>query len=216
MVAGPPLFRTTTCQVFIDFFDSCAPCSALFTAAIALTFGVPQLCWLHFGGFNGPASRLNSFRGMGPNWDVDSSESLQFLLGHVQVPEQLQQVLDTGIASISDFAYAYIDAQDLSDFVSKLPSSLWEQLRITDPDPSPAVARLRRALDMCKQPSTAMASPCLPGLRTALHFSFQCVGRARTPTPRCRGSATHAEHVQGKRYTRASIWTQMQRQAFVY
>ena len=157
---------------------TCATCSALFTAALARTFGFPQLCWLHVGGFEGPPSRLSSFTGMDPNWDVDSNEDLQSLLGHVQ-----QALLDTGIASISDFAYAYIYAQDLSDFVSKLPSSLWKQLRVTDPDHSPTVARLRRALDMCKQPSTAMASPCLPGLCTALHFSFQCVSRARTPTP---------------------------------
>ena len=89
---------------------------------------------------------------MDPNWDVDSNAGLQSLLGHVQVPEQLQQaLLDTGIASISDFAYAYIDPQDLSNFVSKLPSSLREQLRITEPDHSPAVARLFRALDMRKQ-----------------------------------------------------------------
>ena len=99
-----------------------------------------------------PPSPLSSFTGMEPNWDVGSNEGLQSLQGRVQVPEQLQQaLLDTGVASISDFAYAYIDAQDLSGCVSKLPSSLWEQLRITDPDHSPAVARLCRALDMRKQ-----------------------------------------------------------------
>ncbi|CAE7602349.1 unnamed protein product, partial [Symbiodinium pilosum] len=110
-----------------------------------------------------PPSPLSSFTGMDPNWDVDSNKGLQSLQGHVQVPEQLQQaLLDTGIASISDFAYAYIDAQDLSDFVSKLPSPLWEQLRITDPDHSPAVARLCRTLDMRKQAAKHSDDASLP------------------------------------------------------
>ena len=82
-------------------------------------------------------------------WDVESVEGLNALLAHVQVPEALQKALkDTGLCSISDFAYAYLDPTDLSDFVTKQSSSLWEQLQVTDPEHSPAVARLRRALDM--------------------------------------------------------------------
>ncbi|CAE7689499.1 unnamed protein product, partial [Symbiodinium pilosum] len=67
----------------------------------------------------------------------------------VLVPEPLQRALrDTGLCSVSDFAYAYLDPTDLSDFVTKQNQSLWEQLQVADPEHSPAVARLRRALDM--------------------------------------------------------------------
>ena len=76
-------------------------------------------------------------------------EGLSSLLAHVQVPEPLQRALrDTGLCSVSDFAYAYLDPTDLSDFVTKQNQSLWEQLQVADPEHSPAVARLRRALDM--------------------------------------------------------------------
>ena len=58
-------------------------------------------------------------------WDVESVEGLNSLLAHVQVPEPLQKALkDTGLCSISDFAYAYLDPTDLSDFVSKQSPSL--------------------------------------------------------------------------------------------
>ena len=103
-------------------------------------------------------------------WDVESVEGLNALLSHVQVPELLQKALrDTGLGSISDFAYAYLDPTDLSDFVSKQSPDLWQQLQVVDPEHSPAVARLRRALDMsqnitraqdaCPAPATPAPSP---------------------------------------------------------
>ena len=95
------------------------------------------------------------------SWDVESTEGLNALLSHVQVPEPLQKALrGTGLCSISDFAYAYLDPTDLSDFVSKQSPSLWEQLQVADPEHSSAVARLRRALDMSQTITRAQdASP---------------------------------------------------------
>ena len=64
----------------------------------------------------------------------------------------LQQAFtSTGIASIADFAYAYHDVEDLNSFVGKETQEFWESIQLADPEHSPAVARLRRALDRCKQ-----------------------------------------------------------------
>ena len=88
---------------------------------------------------------------MDSSWDVDSSEGLTQLLSHVQVPESLQAALQqTGLASISDFAYAYTSSEDLSTFIAKQSQALWDDLQVTDPEHCPAVARLRRALDLSK------------------------------------------------------------------
>ncbi|CAE7381066.1 unnamed protein product [Symbiodinium pilosum] len=67
------------------------------------------------------------------------------------VPETLQTALQqTGLASISDFAYAYTSSEDLSTFIAKQSQSLWDDLQVTDPERCPAVACLRRALDLSK------------------------------------------------------------------
>ena len=104
---------------------------------------------------------------MDGSWDVDSSEGLTQLLSHVQVPEQLQTALQqTGLSSVSDFAYAYTSSEDLATFIAKQSQSLWDELQVMDPEHCPAVARLRRALDMSKaitrakdsNPSTAPPS----------------------------------------------------------
>ena len=101
-------------------------------------------------------------------WEVETSEGLSALLTHVQVPEPLQKALkDTGLCSISDFAYAYIDPTDLSDFVSKQSQSLWEQLQVADPEHSPAVARLRRALDMSQNITRAQDARAAPAAQAA-------------------------------------------------
>ena len=76
----------------------------------------------------------------------------------------------TGLASISDFAYAYTSSEDLSTFIAKQSQSLWDDLQVTDPEHCPAVARLRRALDLSKavtrakdsHPSTAPPSAATP------------------------------------------------------
>ncbi|CAE7290205.1 unnamed protein product, partial [Symbiodinium pilosum] len=73
---------------------------------------------------------------------------------------------DTGLSSISDFAYAYLDQTDLSDFISKQSPSLWEQLQVSDPEHCPAVARLRRALDM-SQSITRAQDACPPSTAPA-------------------------------------------------
>ena len=105
---------------------------------------------------------------MDASWDVDSSE----VLSHVQVPEQLQTALQqTGLSSISDFAYAYTSSEDLATFIAKQSQSLWEELQVTDPEHCPAVARLRRALDMSKSITRSKdnnPSSALPPAPTAL------------------------------------------------
>ena len=83
---------------------------------------------------------------MDSSWDVDSSEGLTQLLSHAQAQETLQTALQqTGLSSISDFAYAYTSSEDLSTFIAKQSQSLWDDLQVTDPEHCPAVARLRRA-----------------------------------------------------------------------
>ena len=96
--------------------------------------------------------------------DVDSQDGLISLLTSMQVPQALQQVLTSTQASqalqtshthiktarIADFAYAYQDGEDLNSFVGKQTQEFWEGMQVADPEHSPAVARLRRALDRCK------------------------------------------------------------------
>ena len=88
--------------------------------------------------------------------DLDTREGLVSLMQTLQVPVPLQDaLLNSGI----DFAYAYTDASDLNSFIAKQPEALWESMQVSDPEHSPAVARLRRTLDKCKaQASTLEAS----------------------------------------------------------
>ena len=98
--------------------------------------------------------------------DLDSREGLVSLMQSLQVPVPLQDaLLNSGIARIADFA----DASDLNSFIAKQPDALWEGMQVSDPEHSPAVARLRRTLDKCKaQASTHEASPALaPALSQA-------------------------------------------------
>ncbi|CAE7296631.1 unnamed protein product, partial [Symbiodinium pilosum] len=83
--------------------------------------------------------------------DLDTREGLISLMQTLQVPAPLQDALiNSGIACIADFAYAYSDASDLNSFIAKQPDALWEGMQITDPEHSPAVAR--RALDRPARP----------------------------------------------------------------
>ena len=83
--------------------------------------------------------------------DEDPAEALRGLLSELQVPELLQTALfETGSASIGDFAFAYVNVADLSAFLQAQPQSVWDTLRISNPEHSPAAARLRRALERCK------------------------------------------------------------------
>ena len=53
----------------------------------------------------------------------DPAEALRSLFCDLQVPELLQTALfDTGIASIGDFAFAYVTIADLSSFSQQNPS----------------------------------------------------------------------------------------------
>ena len=84
---------------------------------------------------------------------ADDAESEAFckLLSSLHVPQALQQsLLELGIASIADFAYACNSTADLSHFIAQLPDQLWQDLGVQDPEHCPATARLRRALDKCK------------------------------------------------------------------
>lgn len=94
------------------------------------------------------------------------SNALQELLGSFQVPEALgAALLEKGLASVPDFAYAFAKATDLDCFCSEEYAQLWQDLQIEDPVHSPAMARLRRAHvraqavclaeDSAPQPSTA-------------------------------------------------------------
>ena len=110
---------------------------------------------------------------MEPSTDVESREGLLSTLQSLQVPVPLQDALtNEGITSIVDFAYAYSDILDLNSFVNKQPQALWDSLQVTDPEHSPAVARLRRALDKCKSlacnsDASALPAPHAPPASTA-------------------------------------------------
>ena len=83
---------------------------------------------------------------------ADDAESEAFckLLSSLHVPQALQQsLLELGIASVADFAYAYNSTADLSHFIAQLPDQLWRDLGVQDPEHCPATARLCRALDKC-------------------------------------------------------------------
>ncbi|CAE7453816.1 unnamed protein product, partial [Symbiodinium pilosum] len=103
----------------------------------------------------------DTFCNMDAPSDLDTREGLISLMQTLQVPVPLQDALiNSGIACVADFAYAYSDASDLNSFVAKQPDALWEGMQISDPEHSPAVARLRRTLDRCKaHSSTLEASP---------------------------------------------------------
>ena len=118
---------------------------------------------------------------MDGSWDVDAAEGLTLLLTHAQVPEPLQAALQqTGLSSISDFAYAYTLPEDLASFIAKQSQDLWEQLQVADPEHSPAVARLRRALDMCKSITRRALVP--PG-RLRLRLTRQRLEALKEPGP---------------------------------
>ena len=53
-------------------------------------------------------------------------------------------------ASIGVLAVAYFSIAELSNFLQAQPQSTWDALQITNPEHSPAAARLRRAFERCK------------------------------------------------------------------
>ena len=82
--------------------------------------------------------------------DVDSDETFQHLLAELHVPEAfLRELSNAGIASIADFASAYDSPAQLS-FLARIAQSTWDEMQVAEPERSPQVARLRRALDRCK------------------------------------------------------------------
>ena len=76
-------------------------------------------------------------------------QALKAILNSCNVPDPLcQALLSTGVESITDFAFAYNTQADLDSFCRV--DSLWAELDITEPQHSPAMARLRMALHRCK------------------------------------------------------------------
>ena len=125
--------------------------------------------------------------------DLDTREGLISLMQTLQVPAPLQDALiNSGIACIADFAYAYSDASDLNSFIAKQPDALWEGMQITDPEHSPAVAR--RALDRCKSYASTLEAGSAPAPAPASQHACckQRLGRARTAPLGLRSSPTHA------------------------
>ena len=95
--------------------------------------------------------------------DLDTREGLVSLMQTLQVPVPLQDaLLNSGIVCVADFAYAYADASDLNSFIAKQPEALWESMQVSDPEHSPAVARLRRTLDKCKAQASALEASSAP------------------------------------------------------
>ena len=107
----------------------------------------------------------------------DESEAFCKLLSDLQVPQVLHQsLMNSGIASIADYAYAYNSTADLSHFIALQPDQLWQDLGVQDPEHCPATAPLRRALDKCKtltQLADGTASTSQPSAASALHMSSQ-------------------------------------------
>ena len=100
---------------------------------------------------------------MDANSDLDTREGLVSLMQTLQVPVPLQDaLLNSGIACVADFAYAYADASDLNSFIAKQPEALWESMQVSDPEHSPAVARLRRTLDKCKAQASTLETSSAP------------------------------------------------------
>ena len=106
------------------------------------------------------------------------AESFFKILAELNVPDQLQQALmDAGISSVADYAYAYNSTADLSHLIAQQPQQTWQNLGVTDPEHCPASARLRRALDKCKgiaqaadQSSTALLGTAgIPSSSTAIN-----------------------------------------------
>ena len=83
---------------------------------------------------------------------IEGPEALDELLSALQVPEQLCTALKgTGIQSIPDFAFAYNETAELNRFCDiSMYAQLWQDLGFEEPEHSPAMARLRRALHRCK------------------------------------------------------------------
>ena len=70
------------------------------------------------------------------------AEAFFKLLTEFNVPDQLQQALmEAGINSIADYAYAYDSTADLSQFIAQQPQQTWQELGVTDLEHCPAAAR---------------------------------------------------------------------------
>ena len=90
---------------------------------------------------------------------LESPQALKQLLASLQVPEALiTALLLAGIETVPDFAFAYATAQELDIFCSEEHAELWENMGVSDPQHSPAMARLRRALHKAKHLTEASDS----------------------------------------------------------
>ena len=94
---------------------------------------------------------------------VDSVEALQGLFDSMQVPAPLSNAVQTlGILSIPDFAFAYSSISELDVLCSAEHQQVWDDMEVSDPLHSPAMARLRRSLQRAKaitEASDAAAPP---------------------------------------------------------
>ena len=164
-----------------------------------LRLHVPMLCSVHSAHFSFsspllaplwrfygvPPSPLSSFTGMDPNSDVDSNEGLQSLMGHVQVPEKLQKLfwhLNVSQQALLDMhrLTCKIFPTSCQSCFLRYGSSFASRTQIT-------AQQLRDSAVPCHAQASNQARRwrllAFRALCTALHFSFQRVGRARTPTP---------------------------------
>ena len=132
-----------------------------------------------------PPSPLSSFTGMDPNSDVDSNEGLQSFMGHVQVPEKLQKLfwhLNVSQQALLDMhtLTCKIFPTSCQSCLLRYGSSFASRTQIT-------AQQLRDSAVPCHAQASNQARRwrllAFRALCTALHFSFQRVGRARTPTP---------------------------------
>ena len=90
---------------------------------------------------------------------LEAPHALKQLLASLQVPDALVTALQSsGIDTVPDFAFAYATTQDLDVFCSDEHAELWETLGVSDPQHSPAMARLRRALHKAKHLTEASDS----------------------------------------------------------
>ncbi|CAE7263760.1 unnamed protein product, partial [Symbiodinium sp. CCMP2456] len=98
-----------------------------------------------------PASLLAPFSQMADVSAVDSVEALQGLFDSMQVPAPLSNAVQTlGILSIPDFAFAYSSISELDVPCSAEHQQVWDDMEVSDPLHSPAMARLRRSLQRAK------------------------------------------------------------------
>ena len=124
--------------------------------------------------------------------DLDTREGLISLMQTLQVPVPLQDALiNSGIACIADFAYAYSDASDLNSFIAKQPDALWEGMPLTDPERA-------RQVQVSRKHVGGRLGPCTSAPASQRACCKQRLGRARTAPLGLRSSPTHASKLPGQ------------------